>query len=105
MGLESPFNNFAEAVLNIPLTYIYRPVSYMLPAFHWFFLEAMKEDNLTFESDLHIRHISCPIAIPHAQDDNTVPISLAHKVPIYPSIRHFLAPLRSQAINIGTMYD
>ena len=59
---------------------IYRPVSYMLPAFHWFFLDPIKEDDLAFQSDHHIKYINCPIVILHAQDDVIIPITLAHKV-------------------------
>jgi len=80
MLLESPFNTFPDAVLNIPWTWIYRPVSYMLPVFHWFFIEPMREDDNVFESERHIRNIPCPILILHAQDDKIVPLFLAQKL-------------------------
>jgi len=73
--LESPFNNVGDAIRNIPFSYIFP-----IPAFDWFFIEPLRANNLSFQSDVHIKNIDCPILILHAQDDFIIPIDLANKV-------------------------
>merc|ERR1712135_134753 len=80
MVLEAPFNNLLEAAAQTPWNKIYYPVSFMRPIFDWFFIYPLVEDEITFESDHHIKYINRPIVILHAEDDTVINSSLTNKL-------------------------
>lgn len=55
----------------------------MRPIFDWFFIYPLVEDEITFESDHHIKYINRPIVILHAEDDTVINSSLTNKVPFH----------------------
>ncbi|CAG05098.1 unnamed protein product [Tetraodon nigroviridis] len=74
--LESPFTNIREEARSHPFSTVYR----YLPGFDWFFLDAITANNIRFASDENVNHISCPLLILHAEDDNVVPFHLGKKL-------------------------
>ncbi|TNM99362.1 hypothetical protein fugu_012395 [Takifugu bimaculatus] len=69
LGLNHTHNLYLE-----PEVYRY------LPGFDWFFLDAITANNIRFASDENVNHISCPLLILHAEDDNVVPFHLGKKL-------------------------
>ncbi|XP_045622932.1 lysophosphatidylserine lipase ABHD12 isoform X1 [Procambarus clarkii] len=74
--LEAPFNNLHDEVLLNPLSRVFLH----LPYFDWAFIDPLRKIGAEFQSDKHIVHITCPIVILHAHDDNIVPIELGRKL-------------------------
>jgi abhydrolase domain-containing protein 12 len=74
--LESPFTNFVEAASNHPFSLPFR----VMPWFSWVFIEAIKLNNIRFESDKHINGVTVPVIILHATDDGIVPYELGRKL-------------------------
>ncbi|CAG7837827.1 unnamed protein product [Allacma fusca] len=74
--LEAPFTNLGEEVSCHMLTAIYR----ILPYFDYIFTYPLKKNDMEFQSDRHIAHITIPIVILHAIDDPVIPFFLAKKL-------------------------
>ncbi|BES88877.1 Abhydrolase domain containing [Nesidiocoris tenuis] len=74
--LEAPFNNLEEEMRNYPLAQIWR----FLPWFDYFFTEPVHDNNLRYESDVHLTQVKAPILILHAEDDIVIPIQLSRKL-------------------------
>lgn len=45
-----------------------------------FFTERLERNNLSFDSELYIRHVDCPVLMLHARDDPIVSVYLCRKV-------------------------
>lgn len=74
--LESPFNNIRDEVCEHPFSRLFRN----LPWFNYTIVDPMFDNNLRFQSDVHIGTFPQPIIILHAEDDLVVPYKLGHKV-------------------------
>ncbi|TKR86702.1 hypothetical protein L596_011236 [Steinernema carpocapsae] len=74
--LESPFNNLKEVMLSHPFSRPYRWIPYL----DVILVEPLRGAGLVMNTDERIIHISCPILIMHAVDDNIIPIKLARKL-------------------------
>lgn len=74
--LESPFSNIRDEVQKHPLSWLFRH----LPWFNMMFVQPMYNNDLRFESDLHISKFHQPVMIIHAEDDLVVPFQLGYKL-------------------------
>lgn len=74
--LESPFNNIRDEVREHPFSKLFRS----LPWFNYTIVDPMYDNQLRFESDVHIGGFPQPVLILHAEDDLVVPFKLGHQV-------------------------
>ncbi|GLV42606.1 uncharacterized protein CBL_03345 [Carabus blaptoides fortunei] len=74
--LESPFNSIRQEVGEHPSAAIFRN----MPWFKYTVVDALYNNGLRFESDVHIMHVDNPILIIHAEDDLVVPFKLGFKL-------------------------
>ncbi|KAM4690834.1 protein ABHD12B [Rhinophrynus dorsalis] len=74
--LEAPYTNIREAGLHHPFGKIY----HIFPAFEYFFIDTMSLSNLLFPNDENVKVLTSPLLILHAEDDFTVPSSMARKL-------------------------
>ncbi|XP_067847116.1 lysophosphatidylserine lipase ABHD12-like isoform X2 [Heptranchias perlo] len=74
--LESPFTSLREEVAYHPLAVYYK----IFPAFEWFFMDTLTENNIIFHNVENLKSISTPVLILHAEDDNIIPFELGKKL-------------------------
>ncbi|XP_074603527.1 lysophosphatidylserine lipase ABHD12-like [Brevipalpus obovatus] len=75
--LEAPFSSVSDAVVNYPLTRIYK----YYPFFDSCFVESLKDPIYDLlNSEENIRFAKIPITILHAEDDAIVPVFLGKKL-------------------------
>ncbi|CAJ0590218.1 unnamed protein product [Cylicocyclus nassatus] len=76
--LESPFNNFKDAMMN---SIMGTPLSWMSPEMlQRYLLDPLKKAGLDMTSDKRIANITCPILMMHAENDHVLSVTLGRKL-------------------------
>ncbi|KAH8340229.1 hypothetical protein KR067_007891 [Drosophila pandora] len=74
--LESPFTNIRDEIRLHPFARLFKN----LPWFDFTISRPMYNNNLRFESDMHVREFRQPIMIIHSEDDVVVPFQLGYRL-------------------------